>query len=136
MCFDISIHSCTVGGAVAVLFETGCPVPAGRAGLTAAEITQQLGLNTQPGFRGVTDWLDVLVTLETLQRSGKCTHEQLSETNLQTSGHSARACIYTSRLLRPQVNFTTVALHVHCYNTALGPASRHMTEARSSTSAE
>lgn len=43
---------------------------AGKPGLTAAEIAQVLQLNTQPGFRGVLDWLDVLVTLGTLQRAG------------------------------------------------------------------
>jgi hypothetical protein len=43
-----------------------------NGGLTAAEISQRLQLNTQTGFRGVRDWLDVLVTLDTLQRAGKC----------------------------------------------------------------
>jgi hypothetical protein len=43
---------------------------AGSPGLTAAAIAHQLQLNTQPGFTGVTDWLDILVTLGTLQRTG------------------------------------------------------------------
>ena len=45
---------------------------AGRPGLTATYIAQLLQLNSQPGFRGVTDWLDLLASqpLGTLQRSG------------------------------------------------------------------
>lgn len=49
-----------------VCFETGVP-----GGLTALKIAEQLRLNTAPGFRGVADWLDLLTSLDTLQRTGE-----------------------------------------------------------------
>lgn len=57
------------------------------AGLTATEIAQQLLLNTQPGFRGVKDWLDVLVTLDTLQRAGKRSTPSIAQASLVALKH-------------------------------------------------
>lgn len=44
--------------------------PAGLAGLTSQQIAARLGLKCDPGFRGVTDWLDLLVSLSNLDRTG------------------------------------------------------------------
>jgi hypothetical protein len=41
-------------------------------GLTSLQIAERLGLQRAAGFRGVTDWLDVLVSLDNLIRSGEC----------------------------------------------------------------
>jgi hypothetical protein len=35
------------------------------------QIAERLGLQRTAGFRGVTDWLDVLVSLDNLVRSGE-----------------------------------------------------------------
>ncbi|WIA41050.1 hypothetical protein OEZ86_004686 [Tetradesmus obliquus] len=43
----------------------------GLPGLSSQQVAQRLGLQTAPGFRGVSDWLDVLVSLDNLLRSGK-----------------------------------------------------------------
>lgn len=50
--------------------DAAAPKSGKPSGLTADEIAAELKLKTTPGFRGVTDWLDVLVSLDTLQRTG------------------------------------------------------------------
>jgi hypothetical protein len=46
-------------------------VMSGLQGLTSLQIAERLGLQHTAGFRGVTDWLDVLVSLDNLTRSGE-----------------------------------------------------------------
>jgi hypothetical protein len=42
----------------------------GTAGLSASEVAAALGLCQAPGFRGTTDWLDLLTSIGLLQRQG------------------------------------------------------------------
>eukprot|EP00775_Hariotina_reticulata_P009279 gene9279-9444_t len=42
----------------------------GLAGLNSQQIADRLGLMAEPGFRGVTDWLDLLTSISTLERTG------------------------------------------------------------------
>eukprot|EP00878_Enallax_costatus_P027256 GHUV01029321.1.p1 GENE.GHUV01029321.1~~GHUV01029321.1.p1 ORF type:complete len:168 (+),score=30.23 GHUV01029321.1:173-676(+) len=42
----------------------------GVDGLTARDIATRLGLRADAGFRGVTDWLDLLVSIGLLNRTG------------------------------------------------------------------
>jgi hypothetical protein len=71
--------------------------PAGLPGLTAQQVASRLGLQASPGFRGVTDWLDVLVSLDNLLRSGEAAQFLLIIKHIIVSSASFRAVLAAVR---------------------------------------
>lgn len=86
-------------------------------GLSAADIAQRLQL--RGGLRGVTDWLDVLVSLDVLQRSGEVVLLRVSFLQEPCSGmrwhqrHAAHQALGTTARasVRPQAGDGPAALY-------------------------